>query len=74
MKCEKCGKEIQAGEKYYTAIGVIQCEDCNTKSNGTVSLDFIIDKIKNKTESKIPVNHEAIKRIADEIKKDNGLK
>jgi hypothetical protein len=46
MKCEKCGKEILPGETYYTRIGVVQCEECNTKSGGTVSLDFIFDKIK----------------------------
>lgn len=45
MKCEKCGKEIKSDEKYFTAIGVIQCEECNIKSNGTISLDFILDKI-----------------------------
>jgi ribosomal protein L37AE/L43A len=50
MKCEKCGKEILPGEKYYTAVGIIQCEECNTKSNGTVSMDFIFDKIKKQTD------------------------
>lgn len=62
MKCEKCGKEIKAGEKYYTTIGVIQCEDCNTKSNGTVSLDFILNKIQ-----KNEVDKKAIHRIAEDI-------
>ncbi|MDD2627785.1 MAG: hypothetical protein PHD20_02745 [Clostridia bacterium] len=52
MKCEKCGKEIKLGEKYYTAIGVIQCEECNTKSKGTVSLDFIFDKIRRENDTK----------------------
>lgn len=46
MKCEKCGKEITG--KCYTAVGVVQCEECNAKSNGTVSLDFILNKISNK--------------------------
>lgn len=46
MKCEMCQKEIKSDEKYYTAVGVVQCEECNTKSNGTISLDFIFDKIK----------------------------
>ena len=46
MKCEKCGKEIKQGETYYTRIGVIQCEECNKKNNGTISLDFIFNKIK----------------------------
>lgn len=45
MKCEKCGKEIKPGETYYTACGVTQCEECNTKSNGTIDIDFILDKI-----------------------------
>jgi ribosomal protein L37AE/L43A len=45
MKCEKCGKEIKANDKYYTAVGVVQCEECNTKSNGTVSMDFIFNKM-----------------------------
>ncbi len=52
MKCEKCGKEIKQGEKYFTAVGVIQCEECNTKSKGTVSMDFIFDKIKRESETK----------------------
>lgn len=52
MKCEKCGKEIKSNEKYHTAIGVIQCEECNIKSKGTVSLDFILDKIKRECENK----------------------
>jgi hypothetical protein len=52
MKCEKCQKEIKLGEKYFTAIGVIQCEECNTKSNGTVGLDFILDKIKREEKEK----------------------
>jgi len=52
MKCEKCGKEIKVGEKYFTRIGVIQCEECNTKSGGTISLDFIFDKIKRENDSK----------------------
>lgn len=50
MKCEKCGKEIKQGEKFYTAIGVVQCETCNTESKGTVSLDFIFNKIKKNAE------------------------
>jgi len=45
MKCAKCQKEIKKGDKYYTRIGIIQCEECNKKSNGTISLDFILDKI-----------------------------
>ena len=45
MKCDKCGKEIKPGEKYHTAIGINQCDKCNTASNGTVSLDFILNKI-----------------------------
>jgi len=45
MKCEKCEREIQANENYYTAIGVVQCEECNLESKGTISLDFILDKI-----------------------------
>jgi hypothetical protein len=52
MKCEKCQKEIKPNEKFYTAVGVIQCEECNTKSKGTISMDFIFDKIKKETESK----------------------
>ncbi|GEM_PF-5225180 len=43
--CEKCGVEIKPGDKFYTAVGVIQCEECNTKSGGTVSMDFIFNKI-----------------------------
>ena len=45
MKCEKCQREIKKDEKYYTRIGIIQCEECNKKSNGTISLGFILDKI-----------------------------
>ena len=46
MKCEKCGREIKEGEKYFTAIGVIQCEECDIKSGHSVGLDFIFNKIK----------------------------
>ena len=52
MKCEKCGKEIKAGEKYFTAIGVIQCKECDIKSGYSVGLDFIFNKIKEQEESK----------------------
>jgi hypothetical protein len=52
MKCDKCGKEIKDGEKFYTAIGINQCAECNEKDHGTVSLDFILDKIKNEKSSK----------------------
>ena len=46
MKCDKCGKEIKNDEKFYTAVGINQCAECNEKDHGTVSLDFILGKIK----------------------------
>ena len=52
ITCDKCGKEIQAGEKYFTAVGVYQCDNCNTNSNGTVSMDFIVDKIVKESDKK----------------------
>ena len=48
MQCEKCSKEIKEGDKYFTAIGVIICEECNKKSGGTVSLDDVLNKIMNR--------------------------
>lgn len=43
MKCFKCNNEIK--DKVYSYAGLHQCEKCNDKSNGTISLDNILDKI-----------------------------
>lgn len=45
MKCDKCKKEINSDEKFYTAVGIILCKECNIKSKGTVNMDLILNKI-----------------------------
>ena len=43
MKCDRCGREITG--QVFTAVGVNICEECNTKSNGTVSMEDVLAKI-----------------------------
>jgi len=43
MKCDRCGREITG--QVFTAIGTDICEECNTKSHGTVSIEDVLAKI-----------------------------
>jgi hypothetical protein len=45
LKCDRCGKDINQGDKYFTAVGMVQCEECDKANGGTISLDFILDHI-----------------------------
>ena len=47
-QCEQCNKTFKSEDKCFTAVGVDICEDCNTKNDGTISMDLIFDKITKK--------------------------
>lgn len=45
MICDKCGKEIKENEKFFTAVGIIHCEECNIICKGSVNMDEVFSKI-----------------------------
>jgi hypothetical protein len=45
MKCDCCKREINPNESLFTAIGILLCEQCNTKNHNCVSLDMVLNKI-----------------------------
>ncbi len=45
MKCDTCRRTIEKGEPVFTAVGVYICKECDTKKNGTISMDDVFDKI-----------------------------
>ncbi|MHA1882599.1 MAG: hypothetical protein ACTSUO_06100 [Candidatus Thorarchaeota archaeon] len=34
LKCDKCGKKIRPGDRYYTDLKNIYCEDCMKSTYG----------------------------------------
>lgn len=67
MKCDNCKRIIEPTEKFYTAIGVNLCEDCNAKSNSCVSIDMVLNKIKKQKEESLSdkLDHLAYRYIKD---------
>ena len=45
MVCDKCGKEIKENEKFFTAVGIVHCSDCDINCKGTISMDEVFSKI-----------------------------
>ena len=57
VNCDRCGRPFLPGDKSYTAVGVNICEECNTKSNGTVSMDDVFAKIEREAKERTIVRH-----------------
>lgn len=57
VNCDRCGRPLLPGDKSYTAVGVNICEECNTKSNGTVSMEDILAKIEREAKERHIVRH-----------------
>ena len=57
INCDRCGRQLLPGDKSYTAVGVNICEECNTKSNGTVSMEDVFAKIEREAKERHIVRH-----------------
>lgn len=46
MECIQCGEKIEDGETCFTAMGAYQCQKCDEKNEGTISLKLILEEMR----------------------------